>query len=350
MKPMKLALVAMLCLAGCGGNPFGTGDGTPPNGEGPPGVVGTENPAASRALERREAKVTAPGQDYGNGFAEGYVYDPTNDTFGVDGLAFDGANVYTRSTAVPNLGTATAATGPFQVYEGANTFNDSVTGVPINQFFHRAVQGVSVNGNTRFAIVRTGSYVPFGFGGFLYERNGRVTLPSTGQATYSGAYGGLRDFDGTGGIEYVTGNMTVDIDFEDFNDGETPLGDGIKGEVTGRRIIDIFGTDITNSIVGAINADLPPGATPLTELPILQFEVGPGVLSETGEVAGDASSTFFDGTTVTEYEAGKYFAIISDTSTVNAGEIVGVIVVKGDDPRLDGVTFRETGGFILYRP
>jgi hypothetical protein len=345
MKTTILAIAAVLGLAACSGNPFLIDRDT--DGNGPPGTEGTPDAVASRPITRTEARVDAAGINYGNGFAEKFAYDAAADTFEVDGLAFDGANVYTRDAAVPDL-------GPFQAYEGANTFSDSVTGQPIDQFLHRAVQGVSENGNTRFAIVRTGAYIPYGFGGFIYQRNGRVTLPTSGQAGYSGAYAGLRDFNGAGGLEYVEGTMTAAIDFEDFNDSNGLIGDGIQGTVSNRIIRDTDGTDITSSILGAINDDIVannPNAGLLTELPVLRFKVGPGLISPNGEVAGEASSSYYDGLTIKEYEDGKYYAIISDNGTTNAGEFVGVLVVTGDDPRFEsGVTFRETGGFILYRP
>ncbi len=37
------------------------------------------------------------------------------------------------------------------------------------------------------------------------------------------------------------------------------------------------------------------------------------------------------------------------TDPSDGGEIVGVIVIESEDPRYEGVTAQETGGFILYR-
>jgi hypothetical protein len=345
MKTTILAIAAVMGLAACSGNPFLIDRDT--DGNGPPGTGGTTNAVPSRAVTRVETRVTAAGQDYGNGFAEGFVYDAANDTFEIDGLAFDGANVYTRDNQVATL-------GPYEVYESANTFADSETGVVINQFLHRAVRGESADGNTSFAIVRTGSYVPFGFGGFIYERNGRVTIPNAGQAAYSGQYAGLRDFDGRGGLEYVTGSMQVAIDFEDFNDSDGLRGDGVRGVVTNRRVFDLSGTDITATIITAINRELAGPANQLAAngpLPVLIFKVGPGVISQAGEIAGELNSNVTDANGAdVAYEIGKYYAILSDSSTLNAGELVGVVVVKAEDPRYVGVTTRETGGFILTRP
>ncbi|MGL4320753.1 MAG: hypothetical protein ACRCS3_07810 [Paracoccaceae bacterium] len=351
MKPMKLALMAALFVAGCDGNPFGIDRDV--DGGGPPGVDGTPDARPNRAVTRVEERVEG-GENNGNGYAEGFIYDAENDTFEVDGLAFDGANVYTRDNNVASL-------GPYEVYESANTFEDSETGVVINQFLHRAIQGQSTNvgasgvPNTRFAIVRTGAYVPYGFGGFLYERNGRVSIPSAGQAGYSGEYAGLRDFSGAGGLEYVTGDVNVAIDFEDFNDSDGLIGDGVRGEVFNRRVFALNGRDITSEIIRAINENVAaPGAQldPDGPLPALIFQVGPGVMSEAGEIAGQLNSNVVTESGIEVFETGNYYAILADSPTLPAGELVGIVVVTADDPRFQnaGVTVRETGGFIAYRP
>lgn len=347
MKPMKLALVAVLFLAGCGGNPFGVDRDE--DGNGPEGTDGTPNATARGNITRVEERVET-GANTGNGYAEGFIYDATADTFSVDGLAFDGDNTYARDSAVPSL-------GPYQVYEADATVLDSVTGATINQFVYRAVQGQStnlVNGvpATRFAIVRTGSYVDYGFGGFIYERSGPVNLPAGGDGLYTGRYAGLRDFAGVSGLQYTEGDMEAAIDFDDFNDANELIGDGIGANVFNRVIRDLNGNDVTAAVLADLNAEIAetnPAAANLTSLPVLRFKIGPGLISRNGEVAGDVASTYFDGTRTREFEAGKYYAIISDTATVAAGEFVGVIVVEGDVPLDDSARFRETGGFILYR-
>lgn len=326
MTHFRTAILALILLAGCDGNPISYGpDDENPVLELPPG---TENPSPNRGIRRQEERT-----DQGNGFAEGFTYDAEADTFAVDGLAFDGANVYSRDNQVASL-------GPYAVYEGASIYEDDVTGTPIPQFGHRAIYGVSESGNVEFAVVRTGAYIPYGFGGFVYERNNGVTLPSSGQANYAGDYAGLRDFNGIGGLEYATGDMDLQIDFEDFNEGY-----GVQGSVTNRRIFNMAGQDITSNILDALTED---SGAPQTRLPTLIFDVGPGVLDLNGELAGTLGSNVVqeDGS-IEEFERGNYYAVLSGEGADQ--EIAGVIVVEAGDPRIDGVTVRETGGFILYR-
>lgn len=340
---MKFRMVApmalVLALSACSGNPLGNVAApvvvVPPQGSDggisrdglPPG---TTNPSRSNTISRYEAK-----DDQGGGYVTSVKYNGANDTFQVTSLAFDGGGVYTRGKAVGQL-------GPYAVYESAANYTDAQTGKPITpgQLTHRAIYAVSTSGQTEFAIVRTGSFVGYGFGGFLYQRNGTVTLPTTGQASYSGAYAGLRDFQGRGGLEYATGDMTMAIDFDGYG------GSGaVQAQVRNRAVYDINGNDITASVLSALTTKT--GVTQ-TALPTLVFEVGPGVLDVNGEMIGQVSSGTFDsGGAVTSFEAGNYYAIVSGA---NANEVVGVLVVTANDPRFSGVTVRETGGFILNRP
>lgn len=321
MAKWKMALAALALVAACDGNPWAEKE------EDPVLPPGTDDPTASSPIQRTEDV-----DDTGNGFAEGMSYNAADDTFTVDGLAFDGNNVYDRDDAVPDL-------GPFAVYEARDLVRDPETGADVPQFLHKAIYGVDPSGDVSFAIVRTGAYVPYGYGGWIYERKGGVELPTTGQATYTGDYAALRDFDGRGGLEYATGMMDVAIDFEDFNDGN-----GVQGQVYNRRILDIDGNDITDTVLTALNDKYDGSAT---ELPVLNFKVGPGVTTKAGEMTGGLNSYIVNGSgTLDELEDGKYYAVLSGKK---AGKIVGVLVVEGDDPRTDGVTVRETGGFILIR-
>lgn len=352
-RPVVYALLTSALLAGCGGstNPFlpdpdpgGGGGGTDPGTpSGVTGLPGTANPTASGAIWRKEAtKAQNPqGQD-GDGFVPNSVrYIASDDTFYVDGLAFDGDNIYHRDTGIL-LGSS------MKVFAAKEVIYDPQTGAPIPQFSpHRALYGSTANGSMEFAIVRTGAYVEYGFGGFVYRRNGGFSLPpvnsSTGKrgpATFSGEYASIRDFSGSSGptLEYGTGDMFIDIDFDDFNDG---LG-GVSGEVGNRRVYDINGNDITAQIL----ATLPPGAA---GLPVISFRVGPGMTDLNGEMHGTVGEqVFVSGSGWQPVGAGgQYYAVIGGAG---GQEIVGIITLDPvADGRFSGVEVRETGGFVLTR-
>ncbi|MFC3615680.1 hypothetical protein ACFORG_18145 [Lutimaribacter marinistellae] len=346
MKPTFVALATCAFLAACGGDVFNveeedtdsgtdteTDTGTPIDSDRtiPPG---TASPSPQVAIFRSEPTSTEDGKQ-GNGFATGISYDSQNDTFTVDNLGFDGDNTYSRGTAVSSL-------GPYAVYEADAQFPDTVTQNPINQFTHRAIYGVSTSGNTQFAIVRTGAYVDYGFGGFVYQRDNSVTLPSTGQALFTGNLAGMRDYRGRGGLEYTTADITIAIDFDDFNDATGTRGDAVRGHISNRVIYDTAGNDITSNVLGRINAE---ENINLTALPNANFVVGPNVMDENGEIVGSINSYYVNSSGDTEvFEEGNYYAILSGD---NADEIVGVVVMESTiDPTADSV--RETGGFIVY--
>lgn len=302
----------------------------------PPGILagklppGTASPSAKTGIVRYEALDTSNG----NGFAQDFTYNAANDTFSIDNLGFDGGNSYTRGAAISSL-------GPFAVYDGPNIFPDTVTGTPISQLLHRAIYGVSASGQTQLAIVRTGSYIDYGFGGFTYQRSGGTVLPTSGQAAFTGAYAGMRDFNGASGLEFVTGDMDMDIDFNDFNNGNA-----VKGVVYNRQIFDPSGTDITDTVIAAVSRDT--GLTH-TILPMLTFRIGPGVMDANGEMTGGVNAfASNDLGGVNDYGKGTYYAVLSGDIT-QGGEVVGIIIVEADDPRASGVVVRETGGFLLSR-
>lgn len=328
------AFAALFVLTACDGDPFAATDPVDetPVEEDPTGIEsdrtlppGTTSPAPTTGIVRFE-----PEDGTGNGFAQSFSYDSSNDTFSVDNLAFDGDNTYIRDTQVGQL-------GPFAVYENRDPIQDPINGQFINQFQHKAIYGVSTSGETEFAIVRTGAYVDYGFGGFVYQRNGDVSLPTTGQALFEGDYAGLRDFQSRGGLEFVDGDMVIAIDFEDFNDG-----DAVRGEIFNRTIYDTDGNDITGSVITGINAA---NNASLSQLPTMRFVIEPGVLDDNGEIVGSINSFIVDNTgALVTFEQGNYYAIISGP---DATEIVGVVVAESlVSPT---VTARETGGFILYR-
>lgn len=346
MKNKIISLALIAGLAACsGGNPFedaGTDSGTDggttggeTDGDGitvdgiPPG---TDSPTAGSTIYRSEARVDSnTASEYGNGFANSVAYNSASDTFTVNNLPFDGDSPYVRGTAVSSLND-----GAFAVYEAEQLTNDPISGEPIDQFSYRAIYGVSTNrtaadsnvATTQFAIIRTGNYVQYGFGGFVYQRDETVTLPQTLQAKYTGKSAGLRDFSDGGGLQYTTADVEILIDSDDFDEGA-----GVDGTIKNRRIYDLNGADITSTVANSIDENL-------TEIPVARFVIQSGVLQDSGDLVGEITSQYAasDGTSVA-YEEGNYYAIVSGDG---AEEIVGVFVLEADGAR-------DTGGFIVYR-
>ncbi|SFL08186.1 hypothetical protein SAMN04488004_107130 [Loktanella salsilacus] len=294
-------------------------------------LPGTTTASAETGIFRFEEAVD------GGGLVEEVAYDSATDTFMVDGIGFDGANVYTRLPGT--LGTV----GTARVFGASSSVNDPLTGTPVDQVTpYRALYAVSKNQtdgepNTSYAIVRTGGYVPYGYGGFVYQREGGVTLPTSGQANFSGDYSGIRVFDNRGGLEYTTGDMSMQIDFEDFN-----ANDAVKGRLTNRIAIDQFGNEIT---LGTGDTDL--------QLPdvTISIQEGSPSIDSNGEITTEMGSYISNGDGGIEvYETGTFNGLVSgDTTTLPGGEIVGVIVLESTDPRYTDVDVQETGGVILYR-
>jgi hypothetical protein len=333
-----VSLSALMVLVACGGNPFAvdTVDAGPAEED----LGGTTNPAARRALERFELR-----DSLGGGYVSDTSYDAATNTFTVDGLPFDGINQY-NDAGLPGIAT------PFGLYEPNPIALDDINGIPVGVFIHRAVRGQSTSGDTQFAIIRTGEYISYGFGGFVFERNGSVTLPQSGFAVYQGQYAGLRDFSGRGGLEYVTGDMRINIDLDDFDNGGA-----IIGAVYNRQVFALDGTNVTQNIIDALNDDFD---GTMTALPTITFAVEENAITDAGEISGSARSYALDGDFNEQtFEDGKFYGVISGEGADQ--EVVGVIVVQGIDPRYGNAnssagfggnaqtTVRETGGFILYR-
>ncbi len=370
------AFVISACiLAACSGNPFdSTEDAAPPTVEPTPPAEsdntdqdgidgrglppGTSNPTPNTDIVRFEARGT--GDYEGDGYANGFSYNEADDTFYVEGLAFDGdqpdGTPYTRAVYPADDSPIALGTG-FAAYESPITVEDTLTGEPVSQLQHRAVFKRGAPGSdgeslTELAIVRTGSYSDYGFGGFIYKRSGGVVLPTQGQAKYVGDYAGLRDFNGVDGIEYTTGRMDVSVDFNGFSGtcSASRCTDAVRGTVSDRRIFDTDGLEVTDAVIAAINSDR---NASITSLPVLQFKIGAGVLDINGEIIGVLDSKFIDNSnSVVNYEQGNYYAVMAGDHTSltgGGGEIVGIIVVEGENSRTPGTTFRETGGFIVVR-
>ncbi|WP_163846696.1 hypothetical protein [Pseudooceanicola aestuarii] len=348
-----IVLSVALSLAACGNetNPFDTTEATDTttdedtttddgldqiNGDNVT-LPGTANPTPDTGLYRYEEMT-----EDGDGFALRPMYSASSDTFSFDNLAFDGANLFNRDDVVPSLGPA-GGSGPFAVYENPETVTDPVNGKDIDQLPYKAIYAASTSGDTEVVVVRTGGFIPYGFGGFIYQRNdgASVVIPQTGQARFEGAYAGLRDFDGQGGLEYTVANITVDVDFEDFNGDNAQ--DAIRGRIYDRHVYDTNGTEVTQDILDALTAQ---NGVTYNSLPVLLMDIGPNTVDVNGEASGTLQSTIVTTSGTEVLESGSYYAVLSGAAP---DEITGVVVIESSDPRVDGITVRETGAFIAER-
>lgn len=316
-------------------------------------------------------------RDGSGGFAEEFLVDESSDTLEIDNLAFDGLNVYTRgaNTSPARL----SDVGSIAVYHGDLIVPDSLTGTPVSQAVPyvalydesdviitdpipadatpaeiAAIQAAA-RPRTSFAIVRTGFYVGYGFGGFGYERAGDTVIAETGQATFSGDYGGLRVLDQLPELLVTQGDISIDIDFDDFNNGA-----GLKGAITNRQAFTPEG-DVFPTFTGLNRADIDladyPGVTDslaIVQLPDVNFVVRGGgeTIKSNGEISGEIRSRYVNPTSgrVEVYEDGFYYGIIAgDTTAGDGGEIVGIIKIESPDSRFIGMGAQETGGFIATR-
>ncbi|WP_282025530.1 hypothetical protein [Limimaricola cinnabarinus] len=301
---------------------------------------GTASPSPDASIRRFE-----PLNETGGGFVRSVSYNAAEESFTVDNLAFDGITPYRRDSGLPSM-------GGYAVFESDETVRDPVNGDEIGQLDYRAIYGVSRNSTTvdgerlpvsRFAIVRSGDFVDYGFGGFLYERNGGVELPERrdGQAVFIGDYAGTRVFSGRGGQELTEGRMQIAVDFTDFNESE-----GVDGMLYDRHAYDVDSGEEVDATQGGVRRETADGV--VLDLPTARFTLATGSTTADGEILGNISSSVMVDGTLEDYESGSYYGIIGgDLDT--GGEVVGVLVMTSDDPRYDGVTAQETGGFILYR-
>lgn len=244
-------------------------------------LAGTDDPTSTGSLFRYD----------GEQEVSQVSYNAATDTFTVNNLPFDGNGTYDRDDVVASL-------NGFNVYENNNP-------APIREY--KALHGISSSGNTRVSIVKTGSYQDFGFGGFVYSRSGSVNLPSSGQATYDGTYAGMIVFEDAVGLNYVSGDAYLEVDFDDLDSSNA-----VEGLIYNRQVFDQNGNLLGSS------------------LPVV---LATGGITQAGEIVGE---TAVDG----EFN-GMYYAVIAGS---DASEIAGVIVVTDNTAGTE-----ETGGFFAYK-
>lgn len=276
------AMTVAVCLAGCGdGNPF----------------TDTEE----------DAPDTDPGSVYFDDQSDRLVvnnigYDPATDQVIINNIPFD--DPQNRYDRIPTE----AFANNFDAYE-----SNPAPGTNEIQYFAVFRQ----TSNSQVAAAGTGEYVDFGYSGAGAQRlSGRPILPTTGIYSYNGEYAAVRTTlsPSTGNtVEYVTGDVAMSVDFDDFDNT------GAVGGVIGNRIV----YDTTGAALGPLA-----GFITLRDTDI----------DFTNQTIVEAEAIAFDGTG-TSVGTGNWSGIFAGP---NGEEIAGIVFV-------DSSTVREVGGLVTSR-
>lgn len=295
MWAKRAALVSMLAMAGCDGNPWaGEGEGD-----------------------------TSPGAVYGADMNEdltmnSMVYDPLTDELVVNNIPFDGASAPNGQARYVNTGAVPGTS--FSRYENVE-----------GDLAYYAVFRRSTSGAVEGGAFATSGYINFGIGGAGAKRStATVDLPESGEYTFTGEYAAVRVFENAPGMpttpQLVSGTVRVSLDFGDYDN----VG-AIVGVINNRQLYDINGTPL-----GPMDDFI--------TLAMSEIDRDTGTI-----VAGGAKGISYD--TAEELTSGQWTAILGGP---NGTEIAGIIVVEGaaGDVPLDGSdpgTVRETGVLIAVR-
>jgi len=281
MKILPVILLSTSVLAGCSGvNPI-TG-GTPSDDSsdvGGPGTCTAANTACSGEVNQ-------------------FNYNPSSDTLTINNLPFDLRGTYDRLPGVSVNG--------FPVY--MNDGGDEI---------YLAIFGTGPSGTVEGGVVGTGGYVDFGYGGTVFRSTG-ASLPQVGEATFTGDYAGMRIYQGTGVVHFVTGDLDLRIDFDDF-------------DVVGA--VDLTITDREAWTTGGTSAGVLPylsGST--TQLSGIRMKS-----TAIAEIDGA-------GNTVAQGETAAIFG--GTIGTGLDGEVAGTLTIQGPDALGGPNEVKETGFYV----
>lgn len=302
MKMKFLAPLALVLLAGCGGNPLGAG-----NGNGAGGDEGDPD--------------TSAGSIYGDAVdvealtANSIVYDETNDELVINNIPFDGISAdngqaaYVRNGSLPN---------GFGRYESVET---GETGR--RQYY--AVFRRSPSGFAQASAVGTDSYVDFGFGGVTAQRTSTsIRLPGGGEYVYTGEYAAVVTYDkgqagSPGGVQYITGDVELDVDIRDFD-----VTGAVEGIIFNRTLYAQDGSEI-----GALD----------NFISLATGEIDP----DTRSVLSSTATAFTSGGAST-VASGNWAAVFAGP---DGQEVAGIVVLEGAVSSAPGSgSSRETGVFL----
>lgn len=292
MWAKRAALVSLLAVAACGGNPWVEEDGAEPD------VFG-----GSIYADDLNDQLTM----------DSMVYDSETQELVINNIPFDGATaengqaIYTRTGA---LGASS-----FDRYEDA-----------AGTLAYYAVFRRSESGATQAGAFATSSYIDFGIGGASAQRNSaNVNLPNSGEYSFTGEYAAVRIYSDAAGVldrpEYVTGDVEIEMDFGDFDD----VG-AIVGVISNRQLYDYNG-----NIIGPMDD--------FVSLAMTEIDRDTGIVT-----AGGASGISTD--TATTMTSGQWTAILGGTEGT---EIAGIVVLESADSSTSTELVRETGVFIAIR-
>jgi hypothetical protein len=299
---MKQPIIMALCLGlmgACGdGNPFFV-DPADEAGDGDPtaGISSVYGTSLNDAL-------TMNALDYDD---QG-TPDPADDILLVNNLPFDNSDAsgggYTRIGAL--------STSPFDLYESPTSGGSG------DRTYFAVFQRTTY---AQVGAIATDNYVEFGFGGASAQQIGASGTPASrvAQYTFTGDYAAVavvRPEAGGGTLGYITGQATVYVDLEDFDDNAA-----VEGIINNRQFFDETGAPL-GALAGYIalataSIDFENDMT----LASVATSVGPADTGGTGQW----SSVF----------AGP-----------NGEQIAGIVVIEGTMPVTEDPV-RETGVFIV---
>lgn len=288
MMSRVTAGLAVALLAGCSGDPIGFG--TPGGGGGGGGGA-----------------VDADPQVIAGGEVNNVVFDSATDTITINNLPFDG-QVYTN--------TGFAGVNGFGLYETVQV-GDAGT----RKFFalYREAPGAEL----QVIAVATGDFQDEGIGGFEVTRTAaNVTLPTEGEALFTGPYGGIRvlnpAFGGDNDVQFTSGVANIAVDFGDFD-----VVGAVEGQINNRVYFDVNGNFL--------------GTLPTIILSL--SEIGPN-----GTVPGGTAQTLDAANEV--LDSGTYEALFA-----NETEIGGVVILDGPFTQPNGteIGVNERGVFTVSR-
>ncbi|SFR53460.1 hypothetical protein [Litoreibacter janthinus] len=240
--------------------------------------------------------------------------DTSDDTLNINNIPFDTeTGFYNRVGTLPN---------GWGLYE--NDERGQAGRLDYTAVFHQSATG-NVEGGVAASPNWTGSS---GNAGAVVRRtNASVSLPINGIIQYNGTYGGIRELDNDAnptdpGIELVTGNAEIRIDFDDFD---------IQGDIVGF----ISGRQVYNADTGALVGTLS------------DVSLAESFIDRTDATIDESTASALDGTL-----SGTWEGVFGGA---NGEEVAAYLILNGTTPStpvvglppIPGVAVRELGVLLV---